>query len=271
MHANEIDEFKTLSTRHPSIEIEIVETTASTNADLMDRARRGAITTPVLRLAFNQTSGRGRLGRQWWSQAHHSLTFSIGWRFEIPVERLNNISLAIGACLAETLNRYLQNGIAVQLKWPNDLLIDQKKLGGVLIETHSVRSVPMQTIAVIGIGINLTPFDTTDVLLDQKIAVLSDYLSDYSPNKLNSIKLISILLKPLIDTLESFAIQGFMPWVDRFNDLLAFKNQTVNILEQGKIVYSGEVKGINQAGQLLLATADAVQTLSTGELSLRVQ
>ena len=107
------------------VDVEVVEETGSTNADLLKRA--AALSAPLLLVARNQTAGRGRAGRSWLSSSEGSLTFSLAWRFDGGLPRLTGLPLAVGVALAETLERL---GVQVGLKWPNDVLRDGDKLAG---------------------------------------------------------------------------------------------------------------------------------------------
>lgn len=83
------------------VAIEVVAETGSTNADLL--ARCAGLAGPVLRIAGQQTAGRGRAGRPWLSQADASLMFSLAWRFKGPLHALVGLPLAVGVALAETM------------------------------------------------------------------------------------------------------------------------------------------------------------------------
>src|SRR5512144_923429 len=111
--------------------VETVDETASTNADLMARARDAGFLQPVLRAAAFQYDGRGRQGRPWLALPRHALLFSLGMPLtELPAS-LPSITLACGVALADCLK---QRGVAVQLKWPNDRRVKGGKLGGSLSE-----------------------------------------------------------------------------------------------------------------------------------------
>ena len=107
------------------VAIEVVDETGSTNADLL--ARCASLAGPTLRIAGQQTAGRGRAGRPWVSQPDASLMFSLAWPFKGPLHRLVGLPLAVGVALAESMTAL---GVPVQLKWPNDLLKDGHKLAG---------------------------------------------------------------------------------------------------------------------------------------------
>lgn len=138
--------WQAVTTTLPGFAVDVLPTIDSTNTELMRRARQGVV-DPVLLVAAEQTAGRGRRGRGWVSEPGASLTFSLG----LPLQPADwsGLSLAVGISLAESL--YPE----VRLKWPNDLWWDDRKLGGILVETANVG--PLR-FAIIGVGLNvLTP------------------------------------------------------------------------------------------------------------------
>ena len=151
----------------PGFTVEVLPQVDSTNSELMRRARAGQ-TDPVLLVAEEQTAGRGRLGRGWHSAAGASLTFSLGLPFA-PVDWAG-LSLAVGVSVAGSLHP------AIRLKWPNDLWLDDRKLGGILIETASFGAGAGERYAVIGIGLNIFPRDGTG--LSTPPAALRELLPD---------------------------------------------------------------------------------------------
>lgn len=158
--------------------IETTTETTSTNTDLIQRAKKTQHwTKPIVYVADWQTAGRGRLGRAWLAQPGQSLLCSIGITMPKSIEALSGLSLAIGTLLVDALQS-LSNDNAIPkekmqfgLKWPNDILLNEKKLGGVLIETVQKEAQQLSiaspvknffdhkkditTNVVIGIGINL--------------------------------------------------------------------------------------------------------------------
>jgi BirA family biotin operon repressor/biotin-[acetyl-CoA-carboxylase] ligase len=126
-------------------EVQVVEETGSTNADLLARARSGAGEGLVL-VAEAQTSGRGRMGRRWISSPRRALTFSVLLRPAVPAGRLGWAPLLAGVAVASALQRTA--GVDARLKWPNDVLVDGAKIAGILAERWG-------NAIVIGTGINV--------------------------------------------------------------------------------------------------------------------
>lgn len=238
-----------------SLAIEVVAETGSTNADLM--ARLPHLSGPVLLVAEHQTAGRGRAGRSWIAEPGATLTFSLAWRFACSLHQLSGLPLVAGVALAETLN---ETGLAVELKWPNDLLIAGRKLGGILIESAKAPAADASW-AVIGIGLNLRQPQRTEQIT-QAIASLD--LPDVDPNAL-----LAKLLGRLVRALAEFEQQGLPVFLHRWNSLHAFTGQAVRILEGRQVKHEGTVLGIDQHGALQLQTAGGTIRVMSGDVSLR--
>ncbi|MGW0801846.1 biotin--[acetyl-CoA-carboxylase] ligase [Nonomuraea sp. NPDC002799] len=148
--------------------VTVVESTGSTNADLAEAARQGAEEGTVL-VAEAQAAGRGRLGRTWSVPPRAGLTFSILLRPQVPVATQGWLALMYGVAAASALRRLAE--VDVRLKWPNDLLIGEHKLAGVLAERAD-------DAVVIGMGLNVTlsaeelPVGTATSLAIEKAACL---------------------------------------------------------------------------------------------------
>ncbi len=240
------------------VAVEVVETTGSTNADLL--ARAASLEAPVLLVACNQTAGRGRAGRSWLSSSEGSLTFSLAWKFDGGVQRLAGLPLAIGVALAETLGTL---GVQVGLKWPNDVLRDGDKLAGILIETQSAPDGGVW--AVIGIGLNLLMPDETEALLGRSIASLP-WLARMDRNEL-----MAALLDGLAAALREFERAGFAAFSARWNLRHAWQGETVVILDAGKTLHEGAAAGVDDTGRLLLDTREGRIAVLAGDVSLRVK
>ena len=142
--------------------LERVNQTESTNDDLMARWRAGELIDPVSRLARHQTKGKGRAGRAWFANPQSSLCFSLAYPFTQNSQALHGLSLACGLAVLQGIATSLRvpkeqlHDLGIGLKWPNDLLIHGKKLGGILIEGGKLASPsPTQkTWMIIGVGLN---------------------------------------------------------------------------------------------------------------------
>lgn len=138
-------------------EIRVVETTGSTNSDVAALARENAPEGLVL-VAEHQTAGRGRLGREWVAPPRSGLSFSMLLRPVVELSRWSLLPLLVGVGVARGVARVCD--IAVTLKWPNDLLIGDRKLGGILSERVEPIVADQRAAAVVGVGLNVTLRDT---------------------------------------------------------------------------------------------------------------
>ena len=245
--------------------IETIDETGSTNADLLARLALKAphcqqMAPRHLLLAHNQTAGRGRAGRSWLASREGSLTFSLAWKFQRRVQDLVGLPLAIGVAIAEAMAHFQ---IEVQLKWPNDVLRQGKKLAGVLIET-SASTEPQQAAiwAVIGIGINIhVPDDLAD-RIGQPVAHMS-------AGTVQRDLLMASLLDGLAQAMNLFEEQGFAAFAARWNALHAHAGQEVVMLDHGRVLHAGRAVGVDDIGRLLLDSAGGRIAVMAGDVSLR--
>jgi BirA family biotin operon repressor/biotin-[acetyl-CoA-carboxylase] ligase len=242
------------------VAIEIVAETGSTNADLL--ARVDTLAGPVLRIAENQTAGRGRAGRSWLSAPGAALMFSLTWRFKGPLHKMSGLPMAVGVALAETIASL---GVPVQIKWPNDLLRDGKKLAGILVETQAAKQDADGAIwAVIGVGINLLMPDELEAQIGREVAA-APWLAKMDRNQL-----MAALLSRLAAVLAEFDDTGFAPFAERWNALHAWHGEDVVILDQGQVLQQGRAAGVDAIGRLMLDTAQGRVEVLSGDVSLRL-
>lgn len=209
-----------------------------------------------------QTEGRGRRGKQWQAKIGGSLTFSLLWRFEQDAQRLAGLSLVIGIALVRALSHF---SIPVQLKWPNDLIVNYQKLGGILIELKGDLSGPCD--AVIGIGLNIDLPRSLYETVDQPIIDLKK-LTTALPTR-NDI--VATILSELAVILPQFAQAGFAPFQEEWLTYHAYTHRPVRLIttrEEEKIVV---IEGISDTGALIIRHQDTQksETLFSGEVSLR--
>lgn len=242
--------------REPLI-IDVVPQTGSTNADLM--ARVATLSRPTLLVTETQTAGRGRAGRRWLSTPGASLTFSLAWPFSTSPQALLGLPLIVGVALADA---FAAMEVRVQLKWPNDVLRDGKKLAGVLIETANT---PTQTWAIIGIGLNLLVNEELEQQIGHSVADIT-WLAQMERNQL-----LATLVNHLMSCLQQFSSSGFATFAASWNTLHAYANQAVSIVDQDKIIRQGIALGVDQRGCLLLQDQQGtVWPILAGDVSLRL-
>ena len=130
--------------------LEVVEETGSTNADLIARAAAGEYIGGVVLITEHQTAGRGRMGRSWSAAPRAQITLSVGVRaVDVPVAGWGWLPLATGVAVVDAIAAV--TGVEPGLKWPNDVLVGDRKLAGILAEVA-----PSETVIVVGVGVNVT-------------------------------------------------------------------------------------------------------------------
>lgn len=243
------------------IDIRVVEQTGSTNADLL--AALPTLTAPTLLMAHTQTAGRGRAGRAWLSAPGKSLTFSLAWKFNLPVHALVGLPLAVGVAMAEALAMF---NIEVRLKWPNDVLHEGKKLAGILIESAAAGRVPHDASwAVIGIGINMAVNEAMSTEIGRPVASIP-WLAE-----LDRDMLMATLVSGLAEALVQFEHEGLTAFTQRWNALHAYSGNAVTIIDNGKLLHEGVAVGVDETGRFLLDTAGGRMAIMAGDVSLRAK
>lgn len=245
-------------------DIDILDECDSSNTQLMRRAEAGAPSGTVI-VARHQTAGRGRRGRVWHSAPDTSLSFSLLWRFPEGMD-LSGLSLMVGLALVRSLNCMDVRGLA--LKWPNDVLLEGRKLAGILIELSSSPSShpeKRRLAAIIGIGLNLRPLPQDLLPPDQAIAALTDGL----PSLPELSRLMAELLAGLHTHLTAFTLEGFAPFREEWQRYNAYADHPVRLLADFSPPLEGMCRGVDEKGALLLETANGVQRIVSGEVSLR--
>jgi BirA family transcriptional regulator, biotin operon repressor / biotin---[acetyl-CoA-carboxylase] ligase len=238
--------------------LQILDEVTSTNTYLMQQ-KSAAHATCVA--AHIQTHGKGRRGRAWVSQLGASLTFSLLWRFQCGAAALSGLSLAVGVALIRAFNSLGVNN--VQLKWPNDVLVDSKKLAGILIELQGDLEGP--SAAVIGVGINLNLPKNVLQSIDQPAIDLANTTA----NKIDQSVLLGTILKHLADILSTFESRGFIGLQAEWVGYHAYQNKPVKMLLPNGTEVIGTVKNVADDGILLVETPLGLQRFSAGEISLR--
>jgi len=240
--------------------LEIQETVGSTNAEAMRAVEQGAPAGLVC-TAERQTAGRGRRGRQWVSPFASNLYLSLVWEFNQGAAGLEGLSLAVGVAVARALAAC---GIpAVQLKWPNDVLFEGSKLGGILLEMTGDAAGACQV--VVGVGLNVSMPQASAAAIDQAWTDIETITGREHPGR-NA--LLAAMLNELLPLVAGFEDQGFAHWREEWQALDAFSGANV-VLNMGGGQVSGVARGVNERGALQLETTTGVQSVFGGEISMR--
>ena len=226
-------------------DVESVDEIDSTNAALVRRAALDP--TPVVLLADAQTAGRGRRGKAWASPPDANLYLSLAW----PVRNPAGLSLAMGVACAEALRVP-----RLRVKWPNDLVVGERKLGGLLIELAG-------GIAVIGIGLNLRMPAAAGEGIDQPWIDLAALGIDISREEL-----AARLIDAMVAALAEFDAHGFAAFAARWSALDALAGREVRVAS-GDDVQHGIASGVAPDGGLRVALAGGERVFHSADVSVR--
>lgn len=242
---------------HPHIHVEQI--LDSTNQWLLERIER--IENGQTCISEYQQAGRGRRGRTWVSPFASHLYFSMYWRFDSGLEKISGLSLLVGIATVNALEKMGIQG--VNLKWPNDLYYQGKKLAGILIELNAQATAACHS--VIGIGINVRMPPEQAKLIDQPWIDLNNI----STQSIDRNQLSATLINELQHLLSDYEQVGLTPHLKRWFELDCFLNKNVNLLI-GDDCKTGVCRGIDATGALLLEHEGQTQAFIGGEISLRL-
>ena len=242
--------------------VETAWTVDSTNSVLLARQNPSFGTSDVL-LAEYQTAGRGRRGRAWVAPPGGSICLSLSWAFRDVPQDLGALGLVIGVCALRALR---ESGLEdTRLKWPNDLVIEGKKLGGILIELRAESAGP--ACVVIGIGLNVA-------LGAQQLERIGE--TGVSPTDLVTAglqqpsrnALAAVLVTQFVRGLLAFEKEGLKPFAEEWRaaDALRGRQIDVHTLEG---VARGLARGIDLHGALVVETPNGIRRFISGDVTVR--
>lgn len=238
----------------------LLEETDSTNRYLLARASLARFPGAVC-LAESQRAGRGRRGRSWVATPYHNILLSMGWRFPTGPGLVAGLSLAAGVAVVRALEDYGVHGIA--LKWPNDVLSDEKKLAGLLVDVQGEAAGP--SLVVLGVGLNAYLGERDAARIDQPWTDLQTLTG--KPVDRN--RLAASLIRALRDMFQQFADHGLAAFHDEWQRRHRYHDRRVR-LRTGERDVVGTVAGIDAHGALLLRDARGqTRAFASGEISLR--
>jgi len=236
--------------------IDLELTVESTN-----RVAASANVTPYICLAEMQTAGRGRRGREWVSPFATNIYLSLAWRFTEATASLDSLSLCVAVAMARALRNLTCSN--VDLKWPNDLLFEGRKLAGILLEASGEVGGPIRVI--IGIGLNVAMTQGQGAAIDQ------DWISldEVATKPLSRNKVVAAILDEMAEALPAFEQQGFAGFEKDWREFDCLINKSVE-LRLGSGVIAGVARGVDATGALLIQQGDSIKLYRGGEVSVRV-
>jgi BirA family biotin operon repressor/biotin-[acetyl-CoA-carboxylase] ligase len=242
------------------VRLTLLDEVDSTSTRLAAAAQAGAPSGACV-VAEWQRAGRGRRGRSWQAGLGASLTFSLLWRFDQGPGHLAGLSLAVAVAVARALERAGVPGVGV--KWPNDLVHDWKKLGGILVETSGEMLGP--TAAVVGVGLNYRLGEALSRRIDQPFTDVASCGATLPSRN----ALLAGLLVELVAALEGFARGGFAAFRDDWKARHAYAGRRVTVLAGGEPAREAQVVDVAEDGALVVSAEGGTSRLTSAEISLR--
>ncbi|TYO70380.1 bifunctional biotin--[acetyl-CoA-carboxylase] synthetase/biotin operon repressor [Pseudomonas sp. CK-NBRI-02] len=237
----------------------IHETIDSTNAEALRLIARGE-SAPFLVLAEQQTAGRGRRGRQWVSPFAENLYYSLVLRVEGGMRQLEGLSLVVGLAVMRTLQVFGLD--AAGLKWPNDVLVGERKIAGILLELVGDPADVCHVVLGIGINVNMQSNDRVD---QQWTSMKREVGGAIDRNRL-----VAQLNQQLQHELARHRRYGFAAFQEEWEQANLWQGRTVSLIA-GSNRIDGVMLGVDGLGALRLEVEGVEKSFSAGELSLRLR
>lgn len=241
--------------------IELLFKSESTNTFLFKALATQNIHGNVV-LAEYQTHGRGRRGNKWVSPLASGITFSVGWHFDTAPKALGLLSLYTGVAIARALTVAKVNHVG--LKWPNDIIVDQKKIGGILLEVRGEASGPVDV--VIGIGLNYNLGEDIQSSIEQPVTDICHQVTQ----SISRNNLVALLLSNIFQVLEDISSDHNLNLLNEWRKFDCYKGRHAKLMLPHEEI-EGVLQGVDDQGALLLTVDDKVLSYTSGEISLRVQ
>lgn len=245
-----------------------LDTTLSTNTDLLTQARAG-VTQPRLLGTHTQTQGRGRANRNFQTSPSQALMFSCSFHTSLPVAALPTLSVFFGLLACESLTQHLPAGHALRLKWPNDLQLGDAKLAGLLMEATAAPG--SGNLVVIGMGLNLSAAAELSAALDRPIA---DWSQSGCSTPLPSLgAAVALAWQAGLRHTESHwrPDTGLADLPERYARYDALAHRPIVVRDHDTLLTQGVAQGISPYGALLMMSDQGLQTIYAGDISVRLR
>lgn len=247
-----------LQTSFPALPIFIYESIGSTN----EQAKKLLATSsaPLVVLAEHQAAGRGRRGRVWLSPFAQNLYLSFVWPISEGMAQVDGLSLVVGLAVVRAVEKTI--GATAQLKWPNDVLINNQKVAGILLELVGDPADLCHVVIGIGINLNMTGVHTA---IDQQWTSLYKETGQY----IDRTVFTQILIESLDRYLDKQKMHGFSSLKNEWLSVHAWHGRNA-LLSSGQETVRGRVLGVGDKGEICLMVDGCERLFIGGELSLRL-
>ena len=237
-----------------SWELSIFEEIGSTNDYLLENSKKNKIS---ICLTESQTKGRGRNSKEWQSPKYENIYMSISFSTNQDLKFFSSFSLVTALSVQKALTKHKFD---TKIKWPNDIYINSKKVGGILIETLSKDK---NNIVVVGIGLNV--FMKSNLKIDREWTSL---ILENESMSIDRNKIISDIANELLIDKKTFEEKGFGAFRKNFNELNILKNKKVSLSNSQ---YDDVVAlDVNEDGSLNVKTKSEIKKIFSGEVSIRL-
>lgn len=269
---NRVSSYLSREARNRLSAFDVLKTTTSTNDELLNSQFLQANKFFVC-MANQQSAGRGRNGKVWQSPPNAHIYMSIGTVFDVSlVNDLAGLSLACGVTVVRLLKTM---GFQAGLKWPNDVLVDDKKLAGILVETRIKRN---QVMVVVGIGLNVDMPESAELNIEQPWTDLNTLISNKAFHAVDNLLeeksvnrnfVAATLVEKIMQSMSLYAESGFETFNEDWNqfDVLSGRDVVVKTNHQE---FAGHVIGFNRDHSVLVKINDQVKSFYAADIKLKL-
>ena len=247
-----------MQTKYIGRTVHYYDSTDSTNVRAGELAAHGHLV-----VADTQTAGKGRRGRSWESPAGKNIYFSLILKPDIAPDKAPMLTLIMAMAVLRVLEQVMNGSMSFGIKWPNDIVLNGKKICGILTEMSLEKNRIGHV--VIGVGINVKNQDFPEELVDKATSLEAECGKEFSRSHI-----LQEIMRVFEEEYEHFLLTEDLSGImERYNAGLINRGREVRVLDpQGE--YNGVARGINNGGELIVELADGTLTnVYAGEVSVR--
>lgn len=260
-------DLKQLETGLAQTKLRFFDEVESTNSVALDLARAGEISQPTLVLCQRQLAGRGQRGNTWWS-SEESITMSWCWPASTLLYPQGLLSLAAGLAVNRGITDRLGNRIDLNIKWPNDLIANGKKVAGILVESIATPTAtdPNRVTLIFGIGINVNQIDFPAPTAKPNAIPPSSLRANLDGKPLIDVTTLTL---SITHSLEDHFIESPLPQselTDSISRKIFYKHQKICLERPNNDFVFGILQGIGKEGEILIRSEAGTQAFYSGTL-----